>query len=190
MDEQDYHDYRETVATAFPELDRIESDALREGVLEAWSEAMAENGLTDLDALPWFPPAQRDLDLPEERLVPHVRDVTRGALALAETLTERRDVELSLDILLAGALLHDISKLYEFDGTEPTEIEDLLGHPHYGVAVVSAAGLGPEIAHIVLSHTRRTAVEPATIEAELVRRADEAAAAAIRAQSLDDPREG
>ncbi|PSP72046.1 metal-dependent phosphohydrolase [Halobacteriales archaeon QS_3_64_16] len=190
MDDQDCHDYRETVATAFPELICIESDALREGVLDAWSKAMAENGLTDLDSLPWFPPAQRNLDLPDEYLVPHVRDVTRGALALAETLTERRDLDISLDTLLAGALLHDISKLYEFDGTEPTEIENLLGHPHYGVAVVAATGLGPEIAHVVLSHTRRTAIEPATIEAELVHRADEAAAAAIRAQALDDLREG
>lgn len=41
-----------------------------------------------------------------------------------------------------------ISKLYEFDGTKPTEIEVLLGFPHYGVAVVAAAGLGPELAHI------------------------------------------
>lgn len=51
---------------------------------------MVENGITGLDGLPWFPPPQRDLDPTEERLVPHVRDVTQGALA--ETLTERRDL--------------------------------------------------------------------------------------------------
>jgi hypothetical protein len=112
--------------------------------------------------------------------------VTRGALALAETLTERRDLDISLDTLIAGVLFHDVSKLYEFDSMEPTEIEELLGHPHYAVAVVAADGLGPEIAHIVLAHTRRTAVEPPIIEAEPVRRADEAAAAAIRARALDD----
>ena len=54
---------------------------------------MVENGITDLDGLPWFPPPQRDLDPTEERLVPHVRDVIRGALA--ETLTERRDLKRS-----------------------------------------------------------------------------------------------
>ena len=133
-----------------------------------------------------FPSAQRELDLPDERLVPHVQNVTRGALALAETLTERRDLDVSLDTLIAGVLFHDVSKLYEFDSMEPTEIEELLGHPHYAVAVVAADGLGPEIAHIVLAHTRRTAVEPPIIEAEPVRRADEAAAAAIRARALDD----
>jgi len=187
MDDQDHC---ETIETAFPELDRIADTDLREGVIDAWSASMADNGVTDLEAVPWFPPAQRDLDLPDERLVPHVRDVTRGALVLAETLTERRTVDVSFDLLVAGALVHDISKLHEFNGMESTAIERLLGHPHYGVHVVSAAGLGPEVAHIVLAHTRRTAVAPATIEAELVRRADEAAAAAIRAQALSDLRNG
>lgn len=192
MDDPDYdhdRDHRDAVETVFPELDRIEDDDLRGRVVDAWATAMADNGVTDLEDVPWFPPAQRDLDLPDEFLIPHVRDVTRGALALTETLSERRAVDVSSDLVAAGALVHDISKLYEFDGTEPTAIERLLGHPHYGVHVVAAAGLGPEIAHIVLSHTSRTAIEPATIEAALVRRADEAAAAAIRARVLDDLRD-
>lgn len=181
--------HREAVETAFPELDCIADDDCRERVVDAWTTAMADNDVTDLEDVPWFPPAQRDLDLPDERLVPHVRDVTRGALALGEALTERREANVSFDLVAAGALVHDVSKLYEFDGMDGTTIERLLGHPHYGVHVVTAVGLGPEIAHVVLSHTRRTAVEPATVEAELVRRADEAAAAAIRAQSLDDLRD-
>ena len=183
-------DYRDAVETVFPELDRIADDDLRARVVDAWTAAMADTGVTDLEAVPWFPPTQRDLDLSDEYLVPHVRDVTRGALALAETLTERRDTELSTDLVAAGALVHDVSKLYEFDGMESTVIERLLGHPHYGIHVVAAAGLGPEVAHVVLSHTSRTAVEPATIEAELVRRADEAAAAAIRSRALADLRDG
>lgn len=183
------NDYRDAVETAFPELEHIDDDDRRENVVDAWETAMADNDLTNLDRVPWFPPAQRDLDLADEFLIPHVRDVTQGALALTNALVERRDAAVSTDLVVAGALVHDISKLYEFDGTESTAIERLLGHPHYGVHVVSAAGLGPEVAHIVLSHTSRTAVTPATIEAELVRRADEAAAAAIRARVLDDLRD-
>jgi hypothetical protein len=52
------------------------------------------------------------------------------------------------------------------------------------------AGLGSEVAHVVLSHSSRTVVEPATIEAELVRRTDEAAAAAIRTRAVTDLRDG
>jgi hypothetical protein len=54
------------------------------------------------------------------------------------------------------------------------------------VSVVSRANLPVEIAHIVLSHSAQTTLEPATLEAELVRQADEAAAASVRAGAHDD----
>ncbi|WP_433632140.1 HD domain-containing protein [Halomicrococcus sp. NG-SE-24] len=178
----------DAVRTAFPELDVIEDDDLRAGVVSAWATAIAENNIGDLTEVPWLPPTQRELGLDDERLVDHVRDVTAGAVALAEMLLERREVDLSLDTVIAGALVHDVSKLAEFDGMNETKIYDLLGHPYYGVHVVAAADLPVELAHIVLSHTSRTTVEPATIEAEVVKRADEVAAAAVRSQAIDDLR--
>lgn len=77
-------DRYEAIERAFPELATIENSDLRKNVREAWATAMAENSIDDLETVPWFPPVQRDLDLPDERLVPHVRDVTQAALALAE----------------------------------------------------------------------------------------------------------
>jgi len=148
-----------------------------------------EAGVEDIHAVPWFPPAQRDLGVEDEWLVPHVRDVTACAASLAETLVERRGADLSLETVVAGALVHDVSKPYEFDGMDETPVGDLLGHPYYGVHAVAAAGLPVELAHIVLSHTPLTPVEPATLEAEVVRRADEAAAAAIRATAVENLRD-
>lgn len=177
------------IERAFPLLDSIEDDELREGVRNAWLAAIEDNEIESLESVPWFPPAQRDLDLPDETLVAHVQDVTAGAVALAESIIDQRDADIDMDILLAGALVHDVSKLYEFDGMDETPVGTLLGHPHYGVHVVAAAGLPVGVAHIVLSHTSRTAVEPATLEAELVRRADEAAAAAIRYEAVADLRD-
>jgi hypothetical protein len=172
-----------TVREAFPELAHIDDADLRAGVVDAWTTAMADNGLEDLDSVPWFPPAQRDSNIDDEWLVPHVRDVVAGAAALAEMLEERRGAELSLDTVIAGALVHDVSKLYEFDGFEETPVGALLGHPYYGVHVVAAADLPVELAHVVLSHTDLTPVDPATLEAVAIKRADEAAAAAIRADA-------
>jgi len=176
------------VRSAFPELDAIDDDDLRAGVVDAWATAMAENDIEDLGAVPWFPPAQRDLGLDDEYLVDHVRDVTGCAVALVESLAEYRDADVSMDTVVAGALVHDVSKLAEFDGIAETAVGDLLGHPHYGVHLVARAGLPVELAHVVLSHTGRTTVEPATLEAEIVRRADEVAAAAIRSRATDDLR--
>lgn len=182
---------REQVERAFPEIDRIEDEALREGVVEAWTTAMEETGVDDLSAVPWFPPEQERLGIPDERLVPHVRDVVGGAVAMVEVLADRRGdrMDVDLDVVLAGALVHDTSKLYEFAGTVETKVGRLLGHPHYGVHVAAAAGLPVSVQHVVLAHTPRTAVEPATLEAEAVRRADEVAAAAIRLRAVEDLRD-
>jgi HD superfamily phosphodiesterase len=179
----------DAVRAAFPEIDEIDDEHLRSGVLDAWATAMDEAGVTDLDAVPWLPPTQRDLGIEDATLVAHVRDVTAGAVALADTLVERRNASVDLDTVLAGALVHDVSKLAEFDGMERTAVGDLLGHPYYGVHVVARADLPVELAHVVLSHTSRTTVEPATLEAEIVKRADEVAAAAIRATAVDDLRD-
>ncbi|MFB6166376.1 MAG: HD domain-containing protein [Haloarculaceae archaeon] len=181
---------REHVRETFPELDDLEDPDLRVGVVDAWASAMADTGIEDLGGVPWLPPVQRELGLDDEYLVPHVRDVVACATAMVDRLTARRpDLAIDRDVVLAGALVHDVSKLYEFDGGERTAIGGLLGHPHYGVAVVDAAGLPVDVAHVVLAHTDRTAVEPATIEAEVVRRADEVAAQAIRSRALADLRD-
>lgn len=179
-------DHYAAVERAFPELDHIEDDDLRDGVVEAWATAMADAGVDDLDDIPWYPPAQRELGIDDERLVDHVRDVAAGVVALAGVLAERRDPDIDLDVLVAGALVHDVSKVAEFDGMAETPVGDLLGHPHYGVHLVARVGLPVEVAHVLLAHTALTNVDPATIEAELVRRVDEAAANTIRASVLDD----
>ncbi|WP_435184525.1 HD domain-containing protein [Halobellus sp. EA9] len=180
----------EAVRAAFPELDAIEDEELRTGVVDAWTTAMAEHDVEDLRSVPWLPPTQRELSLRDEYLVDHVRDVAAGAISLAAALLDRRGpvLDIDTDTLVAGALVHDVSKLAEFEGMDDTAVYDLLGHPYYGVHVVARSGLPIELAHIVLSHTSRTTVEPATIEAEIVRRVDEVAAAAIRWRATDDLR--
>ncbi|MFB6170743.1 MAG: HD domain-containing protein [Haloarculaceae archaeon] len=177
------------VERAFPELEAIDAEPLRAGVERAWTLAIEENEVDDFEAVPWFPPAQSALGIDDEPLVAHVRDVTAGARALAEVIEERRGTDVDHDLVVAGALVHDVSKLYEYHGMAETEVGDLLGHPYYGVYVAGKAGLSPRLAHVCLSHTHRTNVEPAFLEAVVVRRADEAAAAAIRAEAVDDLRD-
>jgi HD superfamily phosphodiesterase len=190
-------DAREQVERAFPAVDRIEDDELREGVIHAWETAVADAGIDDLASVPWLPPEQECLGLPDETLVEHVRDVVASSVAFVESLVETRGdrMALSMDVVLAGALVHDVSKLYEYASSgeagesSETEVGRLLGHPHYGVHVAAAAGLPAEVKHVVLAHSPRSAVEPATMEAEIVTRVDRVAAAAIRARAVDDRRD-
>lgn len=177
------------LADTFPALDDVTDSTLRAGVREAWAIALADSGWRDLDAVPWLPDEQERLRLPDEMLVEHVNDVVAIARSMTEALRDRRGDEVSTDLVLAGALVHDVSKLYEFDADGATDHYDLLGHPYAGVHVCESAGLPVELSHIVLSHSHRTAVEPATMEAVIVARADEVAAAAIRSRALDDLRD-
>lgn len=183
-------DPEKSVNRAFPELDHIEDDDVRDGVVTAWTTAITETGVDNLERVQWQPPEQDRLDLPDETLVAHVRDVTQGAMALAECMVERRSQPVSMDTLVAGALVHDVSKLYDYDHetAEHTPIGELLVHPHYGLHVAAAAGLPVPVLHVLIAHSLNTGVEPATLEAEIVRRADEVAAAAIRLRALDDLR--
>jgi hypothetical protein len=170
------------VVETFPEVERIEDDRLREGPIEVWVRSMLDNDVEDLGALPWFPPAQEEFDLGEVRSIDHVRDVTELAIAMTEQLGESRAVEPSMDMVIAGSLLHDCDKAYEFDGMESTEIEGLIGHPYYGIHLVEAAGLPHEMAHIVLCHSPRTNVEPVFLEAQIILTADEVAADVLVAE--------
>lgn len=182
----------DTVLEAFPEIDEISDKNLRDSVIDAWTSTLEETGVDDLSTLQWSPKTQRELGLPEARLVDHIRDTTIGAFELADLLIERRGVELSRDVVVAGALLHDISKLYEYDedaASGHTALGDLLVHPHYGVHVCARAGIPVEVTHAVLAHSKNTGVEPATLEAEIVSKADEVAAAAIRMEALSDLRD-
>ncbi|UIP00883.1 HD domain-containing protein [Halobaculum sp. CBA1158] len=208
------------LAEVFPAYAEIGDDDLRDGVRDAYALALAETDWTDLAAVPWLPDEQARLGLPDETNVTHVNDVTALATALADALTDRRPgLGLDRDLVVAGALVHDVSKLYEFapdqggdagstrsaEGSDAdcesegpavrpgdsvaTEYYDLLGHPYVGVHVCEAAELPVALSHVVLSHTDRTTVEPATPEAVVVKRADEVAAAAIRSRALDDLRD-
>lgn len=186
MANEPHHDH---VVETFPELDEISDEDLERKTVEAWALAMAETGVTDLTGVPWRPPEQERLELGEEWLVDHVREVAAGGLALAELLDERPSVDIDTDVVVAGGLLHDVSKLYEFDGFERTEIGRLLGHPYYGIYVAGSVDLPPELVAITVNHTSVTNVEPATIEAAIVRQADYASAAAIRGKDGRDLRD-
>lgn len=91
--------------------------------------------------------------------------------------------------MFSGGLVHNVGELYAFDWFESTEIGSLLCHPSYGVHPVTEPGLTVEPAHVVRSHSYRTAVGPATLWAEIVRPADGVAAAAIGTRALDGLRD-
>lgn len=118
----------------------------------------------------------------------HSLAVCKQAIAIAEAYKCK---DIAMDVLVAGALLHDIGKVgpigeYKEDGTR-TKYGNLIPHPVIGyekiVKVAMKNGIDPErdtltiiLSHIILSHHGKLEFGapclPATLEAMIVSRAD------------------
>lgn len=163
------------ISDTFPQLETIGDAGLRRRVTAAWSSAIEASDHESIDAIPYLP-KYRDY-LGEASLGAHVRQTTAIAMALAEAIEAVYDASvLDRDTVIAGALLHDVSKVLETppggSPDESTAIGDLLGHPHYAQHLLAAEGLSVELQHIALSHSPKTGVGIRTPEAMVVWAAD------------------
>ena len=157
----------------FPEIIEIADETIREIVVAGWELTADESGVDSVQDVQWAPHNVGDVG--EHSLVTHVRDVTALSIALADCLVEIRHGTVNRDYVVAGALLHDVSKVFEYKGDEPTPIRYYLEHPHFSIYLLEKVGTPIPIQHIVLSHTPRSTVPPKTIEAMIVHFADELA---------------
>jgi hypothetical protein len=171
---------KDDVRRLFSEVDEIQDESLREGVIDIWIETAAESNWEHIEDVPKSLNAER-----YRRLVDHVRGVTRLALAIAEGCEREQGAKYNRDYLLAACLLHDASKIVETDPDptgQPTggpafpAKKSLLGkkiqHGAYATHKIFAKGLPLEVAHLVLTHTHASNVRSPTLEAAYLFYAD------------------
>lgn len=117
-------------------------------------------------------------------LLEHTLGVTRLVISMSECYPK-----MSRDLLIAGAMLHDIGKIYEMGGilsTEYTTLGRLVGHISYASELIGKAcdkiegfpaELRLQLQHLILSHHGKlefgSPVVPQTPEAMALFRADE-----------------
>ena len=173
-------DYDTQVRDAFPELDLIESDDLREKVVEAWVRALQRGGWQDIADIPYA------WNIHDVSNVEHVRGVTKIAVESAAVQREFHGAEPDLDVVLAACLLHDVGKCYEY----VDHVEDELVDPdreNYATEEIPHSLSGYALAHEVgCPITVQRAIPhflgeipTRTMEAELVKSANSASSNAI-----------
>jgi putative nucleotidyltransferase with HDIG domain len=159
------------VVHALPELGLIADSRLRQATAEVWLECWAESNWARLEDAAKSPHLPASLGL-----VLHTRGVVGQSLAAAESAHETHGVGFNRDVLVAGALLHDVSKLVEWEpgpaGPVPSSRGRLLQHAVYAAHKALAKGVPDEVVHIVVSHTPQSGLAPQTWECQLVRSAD------------------
>lgn len=153
---------RPMVRDLLPLLDSLGNTDLRNRVTATWSEAIARgnggHGWTtgSLLALPFTLLAGEH----GMRFIDHLNSCAEQCLAIADVLERRFPgvVRVDRDTLLAGALLADVGKLFEFViDTEGRVLQgtdgELLRHPFTGVALASKHGLPAPVLHIIAAHS-------------------------------------
>jgi putative nucleotidyltransferase with HDIG domain len=139
---------RKYIENIFPQIGKIENKALRDGVVKAWLLAIEKGSWDKIDDVPFTLLAEV-----EASLIEHTRTVTDMAIAIGQT---REGID--MDVLIAGALVHDVGKLLEYE-RQGTSIKksghgELVRHPVSGYGLALEAGLPVEVAHIVAAHSK------------------------------------
>ena len=149
---------RDELLRILPEIKWIANDDLREKVIETWIDGLQRGGWVpkDVERMPFT--LAKDVSA---SFAQHVRSVTRICAAASDTFDEIYggvDLKMDRDILLAGALLHDVGKLVEMEENggvfRKSADGKLVRHAFSGVALADAHGIPATVQHIIGTHSK------------------------------------
>lgn len=168
----------EQVLDLLPEITEIKEQSLREKVIACWQEAIAyRNWQNDeLRSIP-FTLLADDVQI---HFIEHVRTCCRMAIACNRVLDEaygERKTPVNRDYLIAGALLADVGKLFEYDKKDDgtvykSDYGNHIRHPFSGVGLAFKHGLPSEVMHIIAVHSKEGAGEKRSPEAIIFHHVD------------------
>lgn len=160
-------------------LDRIESDWLREKVLEVWEEGCKRGGWESIEELNSMPFTLLT-DTRGVNFIQHTIAVTEGAVGLAEAQMNTYPTmpySIDMDRLIAGGLLHDVGKLLEIEkdghgGYRKSKNGMCARHPISGTILAAEAGLPDEVLNTIACHAKEGDGRPQVVETILIHQAD------------------
>jgi putative nucleotidyltransferase with HDIG domain len=164
----------------FPEIEWIEDKGMQDKVVASYVDALKTGG--------WEPD---DMDkIPFTLLIPncpfsyldHVKGVTRIAKKSMDEFNAIYPVKdskfkMDNDLLVAGALLHDVGKLVEYEKNAAGEtVKSTMGknlrHPFSGTVIALRNGCPDEIGHIIANHAHEGDGTLRSPEGVMVNKAD------------------
>jgi len=167
---------RNKVLKIWPEINWLKDEELRNKVLDCWVYAIEQSKLDidDLNTIP-FSLLLKDCNV---TFMNHKRTAVQLSVDIAKRMKENfgDEISIDMDILIAGAILIDVGKLFEYDKVDgkltTSHIGKLLRHPFSGVALADRFDLPPEVQHIIAYHSKEGDLGKRTVEAIIVHHAD------------------
>ncbi len=160
----------------FPLIERISDSSLLARTVSCWEEAAKRGGWSkhELDSIPFtLLPAEY-----RPSIVAHTNGVAECAVAMGEIIKRMYgdNTDLDMDILISGAILHDVGKVLEYAVEKKAYVQSAYGklirHPVSGASLAEEVGLPPEVVHIIWTHSHEGDKTPRTVESVLVHHAD------------------
>jgi putative nucleotidyltransferase with HDIG domain len=171
---------RRQVRDELPEVAQISDRALQEKSVEAWAFALAHSSFQSIRDIP--PAGNPDTNEAKRGdQTDHLRGVTRLAIGIAKEMeTAYPELAIAMDVIIAGGLLHDIGKAWEFDPINRERWKTsqkrfgrpAIRHPAYGAHICLTVGLPEEIAHIAMAHSAEGELLVRSLECMIVHQAD------------------
>ncbi|MDD4859524.1 MAG: HDIG domain-containing protein [Dehalococcoidales bacterium] len=156
---------RQRILELLPAINQINDEKLRDNVVAVWVKAW--------EASEWDDPSDCVFTVgfksSECNLIQHTNCVIAGCVAMASAARDIMKVPVDMDLMLAGAAMHDICKLLEFSPLKDkdakySETGQNLPHGTIGVHLALSAGLPMNVVHMIATHTRVVAMRPKNIE--------------------------
>jgi len=175
---QKKYNMTQEIINLWPELLWIKDEDLREKTARTWELALSKSVLTadDLQKIPFTLLAGPDLKV---SFMAHKRCVVHVARDAGEKMNEffKDDLPVSMDVLIAGAILADVGKLLEYeldkDGKSfQGKYGKYLRHPFSGVSLAEQCGVPAAVCHIIATHAGEGDMVKRTVEAYIVHHAD------------------
>ena len=149
------------------ELHWITDIDLRDKVVKIWKKAADRGKWKILDDIPFTLLIENS-----GKLVDHTRRITH----LAKAVYDQRQENLNFDYLIAGALLHDVGKLMEYELQNGKVVKSEFGkkirHPVSGSKLAQEYGLPDEVVHIIFAHSKEGDTIQRSLEAIIVHHCD------------------
>ncbi len=181
MNENEISDeLREQVLEELPELAQIGSTDLQAKAVDAWALALSRSSFASIREIP--PAGNPDVNQAKRGdQTDHLRGVTRLAIGIATEMQQAYpELAIDMDVIIAGGLLHDVGKAWEFDPENRARWKTSqhrygkpsIRHPGYGAHICLTVGLPEEVAHIAMAHSGEGELLIRSLECMIVHQAD------------------
>lgn len=166
---------RERLLELIPEFNEIKDKELLDKCINVWIKAFKYVDMTpdDLLEMPFTLFYKTDINF-----IMHMRGVIGMTMAAGRKVQEiyPDNITIDLDILAAGAVLHDVAKMLEMEKTDSgwakTSQGQILRHPFSGVGLCFDEGIPDEVMHIIAAHSKEGDNGKRTPEAWLLHHSD------------------